>query len=103
MANARRIELQSKLEKLLGSRNVYYQPPETVRMEYPAIVYSKKDIESRYANDAKYSKLNCYEIILIDRLPDNSVIEELLDIPYLTFDRHYNSDNLNHDVFTLYY
>lgn len=103
MANARRLELQSKLEELLGSRNVYYQPPETVKMGYPAIVYSKKNIESKYANNAKYSKMDCYEIIVIDRTPDNLVIDKLLDIPYLRFDRHYTADNLNHDVFTLYY
>ena len=44
-----RIELQSKLEELLGSRQVYYQPPETVKMEYPAIVYSKSNIRTARA------------------------------------------------------
>lgn len=98
-----RAELQNKLEEFLGSRNVYYQPPTNTMMSYPAIVYSLKKKESRYANDAKYSKLNCYEIIVIDKRPDNSVIDKLLDLPYSSFDRHYVSDNLNHDVITLYY
>ena len=35
-----RLELQNKLEELLGSRHVYFQPPESVKMEYPAIKYS---------------------------------------------------------------
>lgn len=48
-----RIELQSKLEELLGSRQVYYQPPETVKMEYPAIVYSKSNVKTTSANDTK--------------------------------------------------
>ena len=56
-----RLELQSKLEELLGSRQVYYQPPESVKMEYPAIVYSKSNIRTTNANDAKYSKINRYD------------------------------------------
>ena len=100
---ATRLELQTKLEELLGSRNVYYQPPASKQMEYPAIKYSKSDIQSRFANGSAYSLLNCYEIIVIDRKPDNAVINKLLNLPYCSFDRHYTSDNLNHDVLTLYY
>lgn len=40
-----RLELQSKLVELLGSKHVYYQPPESVKIEYPAIVYSKTIFE----------------------------------------------------------
>ena len=103
MASDQNQRLQSKLEELLGSRNVYYQPPESVKMAYPAIRYSKKKPNTKYANNTKYSKRNCYEIIVIDRLPDNDVIEKLLELPYSAFDRHYVSDNLNHDVLTLYF
>ena len=98
-----RLELQTKLEELLGSRNVYYQPPESIKMEYPAIVYSKSDIQSRFATGSAYSLSSSYEIIVIDRKPDNPVIDKLLTMPYCSFDRHYKSDNLNHDILTLYY
>ena len=46
-----RLELQSKLEELLGSRHVYYQAPESVKMEYPAIRYSRSDIDVDHADD----------------------------------------------------
>jgi len=95
--------LQSKLEELNGNRNVYYQPPESVKIAYPAIIYSRKNISTKHADDVKYLKKPCYEIIVIDRLPDNDVIEKLLELPYCSFDRHYVSDNLYHDVLTLYY
>ena len=98
-----RVELQKKLEELLGSRNVYYKPPETLKMNYPAIVYSKSSIKSRHANDGAYSFLICYDITVIDRKPDNPVIMKLLELPYCSFDRHYEADNLNHDVLNLYY
>ena len=98
-----RADLQSKLEELLGTRNVYYQPPPTVNMQYPAIVYSRKRIKSIFANNKKYSKMNSYEIIVIDKRPDNPVIDALLELPYSSYDRHYDGDNLNHDVITLYF
>ena len=100
---ATRLELQSKLEALLGSRNVYYQPPESVKMEYPAIKYSKTNIPVTYANGSVYSKNTCYEIIVIDKKPDNEVVNKLLELPYCSYDRQYKADNLNHDVLTLYY
>lgn len=98
-----RIELQSKLEELLGSKNVYYDPPASLVMEYPAIRYSKSDIQIDYADNTAYSSKKRYEIIVISKKADHPVIEKLLQLPYCSFDRHYKSENLNHDSLTLYY
>lgn len=100
---SRRLELQTKLEELLGSRNVYYQPPESLKMEYPCIRYSKSNIRVNHADDMKYSKFNRYEIIVIDKRPDNEVVDNILNLPYVSYDRHYTSNNLHHDVLTIYY
>lgn len=100
---ASRVDLQRELERLLGARHVYYQAPESVKMEYPAIRYSRSDIDTKSANNKTYMHKNRYEIIVIDRKPDNAVIDELLKLPMCTYDRHYTADNLNHDVMTLYY
>ena len=98
-----RTNLQADLERILGSRNVYYQPPESVKINYPAIIYSFSDIDVRHANDKTYMMTRRYEIIVIDKKPDNSVIDTLLQLPLCSYDRHYVSDNLYHDVLTLYY
>lgn len=100
---ANRIELHSLLEELLGNSNVYYQPPEATKMKYDAIRYSKKSIMSTHADNSKYLMRDCYELIVISRLPDNPVIKKLLALPYCSYDRHYVADNLNHDVLTIYY
>ena len=100
---ADRLELHSVLQELLGSSNVYYQPPESIKMQYDAIRYSKKTIDSKYANDRKYSMIDCYEVIVISRLPDNPVIKKLLSLPYCSYDRHYVAENLHHDVLTIYW
>lgn len=100
---ASRLALQTKLEELLGSRHVYYQPPESLKMEYPAIRYSKNDIRVDRANNNSYSIIDSYKIIVIDKKPDNAVIKKILELPYSSYDRHYVSDNLNHDVINLYF
>lgn len=100
---ADRLDFQSLLEELLGTRNVYYNPPESEKMQYTAIRYSKKKIESVYANNSKYLMRDCYELIVISRKPDDPVIKRLLALPYCSYDRQYIADNLYHDVLTIYY
>ena len=100
---ADRLELHSLFQGLLGSSNVYYQPPESVKMKYDAIRYSKKNIDTKHADDTKYIMRDCYELTVISRMPDNPVIKKLLALPYCSYDRNYVSDNLNHDVLTIYY
>ena len=100
---ATRLDLQNKLQELLGSKHVYYQPPESIKMEYPAIRYSRSDIVSKHADNMKYNNINCYEIIVIDKRPDNVVIQKILELPLTSFERHYVANNLNHDVITIYY
>lgn len=100
---ADRVELHNLLKEMLGSDNVYYQPPESTKMSYPAIKYSKQTIRSTYANGSKYSMRDCYQLMVIAKLPDNPVIKKLLALPYCSYDRRYVADNLNHDVLTIYY
>jgi hypothetical protein len=100
---ADRLDFQSVLEELLGSRNVYYQPPESTKMQLDAIRFSKKNIDTKYANNAKYSMMDCYDVIVIAKRPDHPVIKKLLALPYSSWDRHYVADNLNHDVLTIYF
>ena len=97
-----RLELQQAFEDILGSRNVYFDPPSTIRMSYPAIVYSRSQIKNRYAGNLKYKKDRVYEAVLITKDPDSRFIEPLLELPYCSYDRHYVSDNLHHDAFTIY-
>ena len=100
---ATRLELHNKLQELLGSNHVYYQSPENIKMEYPAIRYSRSDVISHHADNMNYANINRYEIIVIDKRPDNNVIRKILELPLSSYDRHYVSDNLNHDVLSLYY
>lgn len=99
----RRPNLQALLETVLGSRNVYFQPPSSVRIKYPAIIYSRSDIDNLHANNAVYKSDVAYQLIVIDADPDSEIVDKVRTLPKCRFNRHYTSDNLNHDVFTIYY
>ena len=100
---ASRLKLQTELEELLGTKNVYYSPPASLKMQYPAIVYSRSDIDNAHANNSVYKQEYAYEITVIDRNPDSEIVKKVSRLPRCRFNRHYPSDNLNHDVFTLYH
>lgn len=101
---ASRLELHEELVDVLGSEQVYFQPPESVKMKYDAIVYDFSTMSTRQADDLKYLKARGYDITVISRNPDNDLVDRILDrFMYSRFNRRYKSDNLYHDVLTLYY
>lgn len=100
---ARRADLQILLENILGSRNVYFDPPESARMNYPAIRYKRSKITHTFANNSAYRQNNRYEIILMYDDPDSELPEIISKLPMCAHDRAYIADNLHHDVFTLYF
>lgn len=92
-----------KLFKELGIKNVYFQPPETLKMQYPCIRYKLNDISARHANDLPYQQTRAYEVTYIDEDPDNEMYEKISRLPMCRLYRQYVSDGLNCYVYTIYY
>lgn len=103
MEEQRRIQLQELLEELLGSDHVYFQPPASVRMEYPAIRYERNGIDVRHADNEPYLLRRSYSLTVIDWDPDSEIVSKISKLPMCRHNRHYTRDNLNHDVFVIYY
>lgn len=99
----RRLQLQETLVNILGSNNVYFQPPETIKLQYPCIIYERSNIDKQYADNRAYVSMVRYSLTLITRSPESNLVKAILELPYCTYDRYYAADTLNHDVFTLYY
>ena len=98
-----RLDLQAKFEEILGSRNVYFQPPASVSMHYPAIKYDLKDFKTESANNTStYITSTGYECVLIMKEPDTKYLQQIFKIPYCRFGRYYRADNLHHYTFTIY-
>lgn len=100
---ASRLELQSRLEELMENRNVYFQPPESVRMEYPAIVYALDDIDQLHADNGVFCVQKRYSVTVLDKNPDSPFVDRVAKLSTCQFNRHYKSENLNHWAFSLYF
>ena len=98
-----RIKLQQLLEDILGSRNVYFQAPQSLKMNYPAIKYKREKIDAVHADNIPYITTHSYELIVIDKNPDSEIIEKISKLPYCTHRSNYAKDGFNYDVFQLYY
>lgn len=96
-------DLQEFLELLIQSRNVYFQPPASKLMNYPAIVYSLSNIRNNSADNLIYTQHNQYSVTVIDEDPDSEISKIVSRIPTCRFDRFFTSDNLNHFVYTINY
>lgn len=96
-----RSELRAILQEICA--NLYFQPPETVKMKYPCIVYSLSKIDSRYASDMPYTLHNRYELTYICKNPDDSTKYAIAQLQGCRFDRTFVADNLYHYVFTIYF
>ena len=95
----RREELQCLLEHFAD--NVYFQPPTNISIKYPAIIYSRRDVEKDRADNKTYRLKPSYNITVIDRNPDSCIVQHLLELDYCEFERQYVYDGLNHTILTL--
>lgn len=103
MAQSNRPELGEFIRNKTGIRYTYFNPPSSIHMEYPCVVYSRDNIDATFADNDVYKLDYRYQLILIDRDPDSQFVEQVAQLPQCRFVRHYNADNLSHDVFRIYY
>lgn len=99
-----RLNLQAELEEILGSRNVYFQAPSTVKMQYDAIRYELSGKVLRQANNKNYRMTNRYDGVVITKNPDSTIPDDILShFEMCSFGKPYVAENLNHFPFTIYY
>lgn len=96
-----RLSLQAYLKTLTA--NVYFQPPENVKLIYPCIVYSRTRIDGTFADNNVYKLDHAYQLVYVHRNPDDQLIDTLAQIPTCRFQREYVSDSLYHDVYIIYW
>ena len=100
----RREQLSAKLRELLGSSNVYFQPPENLKMSYPCIRYNRGYDRTQYGDNLSYFSRHSYELLIISRDPTEPVAELIpQNFEYCRPGKPYVADNLNHFPFTVYW
>lgn len=99
----KRLSLQKELEKLAGA-NVYFQPPASVHLAYPCVIYNLAAGDIKRADDSVYSYTNRFELMFIYRKPNMEIVEKVMRaFPMCSVSRIYIADNLYHYAFNLYY
>lgn len=103
--SSRRLDFQVRLESLVPEgAKVYFQPPATVKMTYPCVIYSLQRVYAYHADNIMYNYTKAYTVTYVDRNPDATFPDTYLKSQPMThFDREFTSDNLHHWVFTTYY
>jgi len=96
---------RTKLHELLQliTDNVYFQPPENVKLQYPCIIYKKEDEEFRRANNELYDQFKKYEVMVIDRDPESEIPDQIAKLPMCSFNRFFTADDLNHNVYQVFF
>lgn len=99
----KRLDIQVLLEVLMGSTNVYFQPPSNLKMLYPCIVYKRDLAISEFADNFPYQHHKRYQVTVIDANPDSELPDKIASLPRSSFNRFYTADNLNHDVYNVFF
>lgn len=96
-----RLDLHQLLETFTD--NVYFQPPTNIQLEYPCIIYKRDFADTKFADDKPYNIKLRYMVTVIDRDPDSDIPSKVAALPLSLFNRFYTADNLNHDVYNVYF
>ncbi len=101
---SKRLQLHEELCEVLGSRNVYFQPPENLKIKYPCIVYFRASDRVNHADDVSYINHEQYDLTVITTDPDSTISDDLkMHFKYCQVDRRFVSDRLNHTILNLFY
>ncbi len=96
-----RLTLHQTLIDILGTNHVYYNPPESQKMEFPCIVYNRTSINDTKADNLKYIDYTTYKITVLSKKPDHPAIKKILELPMTRFTSQYVKNSFYHDVIIL--
>lgn len=100
-----RVEMHQMLKSLFPAHmepRVYFQPPQSTKIEYPCMIYKLSDMPQKWANNLPYHWERAYQLTYISRDPKDPMIEKLIALRETKFDRYFSSDNLHHFVYTIF-
>ena len=90
--------------RALGIKNAYFQPPKTVMLRYPCVIYRLDNIDKTNADDKAYVTTNRYLVTYVTEDPDDEMIFELIKhFQMISWSGSFTSDNLNHYNYNLYF
>lgn len=102
MPDSERLLLQTELESILGSDQVFFQPPDNVSLTYPCIVYSWSKGSTMHADSRPYLFVPLYDITVIEKDPECPISVRVgKTLRGASYDRGWIIDNLYHNNFVV--
>lgn len=95
-------EARAILSKIVGHDRVYFQPPESIKMAYPAVVFHLSDLAATRGSNTVFSMRDRYTVTVMDKQPFPEYLYDLQRVPYTSLDTTYRVNGLNHFVYTMY-
>lgn len=100
----RRQKLHNLLKTVTGINNVYYQPPESVKIKYPCVIYSKKSKYTKRADNSVWGIVDRYEVTIVTNKADTDYADKILEhVQRSSYVRRFIANNLYHDTLSIYY
>jgi hypothetical protein len=98
-------QLQSFLSSYFAEdvKHVYIKPPANSGMEYPCVLIARATGNTAFADNNPYRHQPRYTLTGISLDPDSGLYELLAALPRCIHERSFPADNLNHDVFTIFF
>jgi len=97
-------QLREVLAEIMDPYDVYYQPPENLKMSYPCIVFENSNALTQFADNKPYVATKRYSVTLMCKTANNDQYKDkLLMLPMCTFDREFKTNGIVHSVFNIYY
>ena len=96
--------LIDKLSTIPEVKKVYFQPPASVKLKYPCIIIQFSGYNTHHADNGEYFDWLRYDVKVIDLDPLSDIpqyLKNMKDDFFLSFDRWYVYENINHWSFTL--
>jgi len=97
-----RSDLQLYLENVSGVK-VYFNPPETVQLTYPCIVYNRDYIYNHHADNKIHLQENRYVVNVLDKKVDGDIFKIISKLPRCRYKNHSFKNGISQDSFTLYF
>lgn len=96
-----RLTLHNTLLDILGSSSVYYNPPESIKMTFPCIVYQLDSLVPVRADNVNYLGYTIYKITVISKQVDHPAVKKILKLPMTRFSTAFTANGFYHYVIIL--
>lgn len=93
--------LSGVMEECGEEPHVYFQPPESIKLVYPCIIYHISNIDTLYSSNLPYAHFISFETKYISKDSTSKVPNRLLKLPRSRFNTYYTAEKLHHYSYTI--